>query len=174
MPALTSIALGIAAVAAVAGTVYSIEAQQDAADKEEKLMKQMAADELEAGKSEAENIRRQALRMKKQQEASMAGSGVLLSDEGTPDFILGETSYLSELDALAALKGSKNKAGYYRSKGAMAQDRADSYAVGSFLSLGGNLANMGYNYSNYKKTVGGGSGFNFSETPSESESMLWH
>lgn len=92
------------------------EAAKSAAAKEAEILGIQAADEEERGKEEAKKIRENAKRIKAAQEAGFGGAGVKIG-EGTASDILFETDKLSELDALAALKDSTQKANLLKKKG---------------------------------------------------------
>ena len=157
MPAFTSI-LAIASLALGAGSaIAASNAAHDAADKQDKIYKQQAAEELAAGQDEADAIRRKAAIMRSAQEAALAGSGITLG-QGTAADLLANTDRLAEIDVLAALKDSSNKAKYLKAEGGLAQDRADSASTDAALSFGGQAVNTAsqFNFLGAARPAGSG------------------
>lgn len=122
--AVTAIIVGVA-VSGVSA-IASYNAQSDAADAQDELNKQQqkvydaqAVSEEERGIWEAKQIRDKARKLRATQEAGFAGSGVKLF-AGTSLDVTEETSILSEVDALTALKDSTNRAKQLRMSGAIA------------------------------------------------------
>lgn len=124
----------------VASTAYSAYSQEKAGDKAKDAANLRADQELEAAGKDAANIREKAARLKGQQSAALAASGVSLGT-GSADVILGETERLSEQDALAVLKEGGQRADLIRSQGQLTSDNYTSKAIAT--ALGGASSILG-------------------------------
>lgn len=159
-----------AVILSVFSSVISYTEQEDAryeankqrkeeGEREQAILNTQASEEERRGKEEAQKIREQAVRVKSAQNADLSGSGVKLF-EGTASDILSETSSLSELDALSAIKESRSYADMLRSKGmnTYLTGSAPSPKTSSWLSTGLGAAKTSiWTYGQYKQAGGGDS-----------------
>jgi hypothetical protein len=104
-PAVIPVAFILTAASTAYGVVQTVQANND----KKKALEEQKRQELERGRRDAELIRRNADQVKSAQLAAIAAGGAQLG-EGTANTILSETSRLSELDALTALRDANNKA----------------------------------------------------------------
>lgn len=125
--------VAVAAVVSAGATIYKASEEEKAADKQNKLLKEQARQEREAGQAEADNIREKGRRLKGQQAAALAASGVKL-DSGTAAGIMYETDTLAEKDALLALKGAGYRASNLETKGKIIAKEGDAGLTASYMT----------------------------------------
>jgi hypothetical protein len=139
MAAWTTIALVTAAVVAAGSASYSAYASVEAADDAKKAADEQAVLEREAAAEHAKLVSDQADRLKSEQRAVLAASGVDLANGGG-GAILQETDRLAEQDALSVLRGGNNQSRLTQQKGNLLAKNYNSQAVSSSLLSGASAA----------------------------------
>jgi type II secretory pathway pseudopilin PulG len=150
--------LEVGAVAAIVGAVvaagsgsYAAYVSNDNAIDAKKAANAAAEREQEAAAKDAQTILDRADRLKGMQRAALSASGTTLGS-GTSGTILGETTRLSEQDALQAIKEGNQRADIIRQQGQLTAGTYQSQGVAS--ALGGVSGMMGGITSYQKATEG--------------------
>jgi len=139
--------------------------EQQIANQNARMAELQAADSIQRGNVESNEIRRKGKQVGGSQRASYSGQGVDVSS-GTPANIQDETSYFTELDTLTAKNnawreawGYKTQASDYRFQGKYARLAAKKEAKNTLITGGlrffGDLAEGGYRWDNRAKSKGG-------------------
>lgn len=132
--------LTIAAVSSTAGAAYGAYASYETGRAGKVAAERQAQAEREAADAEAAQIRDRAERLKASQIASLAGSGVKITGDGTEGALLSETDRLAEQDALAALTSGRNRANTLLAQGNAAYRSGINGMVSNTLNAVGNAA----------------------------------
>lgn len=178
MPAAVAIPIiyGVAAAAAVAGTVVSVQAAKASAKAQEdsaeyasdiakynaKVAENNALSAQQQAAYEADQIRRRNVQVLGRQRAMAAKAGVLIS--GSVADVIEDSSVQGELDVLTTLYSGAMQANYYKSQGTLSQSESKfqqfvgktakvqgQYAVAGGIASGvGNLAGIGSDYGTFK------------------------